>query len=110
MINELLKALFNLTLHLDEKNEEILIKYKHLTDLLRKFLLISTDNTEKTKILHENVINLLTNMPAASLEGLICPVEEKAPKEEYDGYDMSAIAVILDVLRMKFDDGYVCIC
>lgn len=107
MICELLKALFNLTLHLNEN----LDKYKHLTDLLRQYLLVSTSNIEKANLLHNNIVNLLTNMPPETLEALTVFVDNDneliLKDRQYDGRDMSAIYEILNLLKYKFNEEFV---
>nr|CAH7724157.1 unnamed protein product [Callosobruchus chinensis] len=107
MACEVLKTLFNITVHTDEKNPELIASCYSLVEILRNYLLISSTNLEKTWMLRNNIVNLLTNMPNETYKALLIKVEDetKVPKTlEFEGYNMTAIYEILMFLKAKFND------
>ncbi|KAK9875783.1 hypothetical protein WA026_009575 [Henosepilachna vigintioctopunctata] len=105
---ELLKSLFNLTVHV-KIDENDMNMYKDLMKLLREYLLISTDPKEKSNILHNDVINLLTNMPNQCYSKLIPSMEDRNEKVlEYRGHNVECLKQILEILKKKLiNDGSV---
>lgn len=107
LVCELLKALFNLTVHIDDANAEIMALIINLTEILRNYLLISTSSLDKIWMLRNNVINLLTNIPNECYKYLLIPVEDshRVPKNlQFEGENMTAIYEILMFLKAKFND------
>ncbi|KAJ8952632.1 hypothetical protein NQ314_007491 [Rhamnusium bicolor] len=107
LVCETLKALFNLTVRIDYTNGEIMSFCIHLMELSRNFLLITSNSLDKTWMLRNNVINLLTNLPNECYKYLLIPVQEGhgVPKNlEFEGENMTAIYEILMFLRAKFND------
>ncbi|RZB40261.1 synembryn-A [Asbolus verrucosus] len=108
LVCEILKALFNLTLNSygisDDKDEE---QCAHLVNVLRIYLLIPTTSKEKTVVLQNNIINLLTNMPSQTYKDLITTIQPEqniSNKFQYDGLNMTAFYEILKFLQDKFSD------
>ncbi|KAJ8940887.1 hypothetical protein NQ318_004584 [Aromia moschata] len=107
IVCELLKALFNLTVHVDDTNAEAMAQLIILTEVLRNYLLISTTDLEKTWTLRNNVINLLTNIPNECYKYLLLPIQDghRVPKNlQFEGENMTAIFEILMFLKAKFND------
>ncbi|CAH2011914.1 unnamed protein product [Acanthoscelides obtectus] len=107
MACEVLKTLFNITVHIDENNPELMANCYTLVEVLRNYLLISSTSLEKTWMLRNNIVNLLTNMPNETYESLLMKVEDesKVPKTlQFEGYNMTAIYEILMFLKAKFND------
>ncbi|KAJ8919466.1 hypothetical protein NQ315_016566 [Exocentrus adspersus] len=107
LVCEVLKALFNLTVHIDVENAEDMAEIINLTEILRNYLLISTDSLDKTWMLRNNVINLLTNVPDECYKYLLIPVQDgiRMPKNlQFEGQNMTTIYEILMFLMAKFND------
>ncbi|CAH1159707.1 unnamed protein product [Phaedon cochleariae] len=107
LVNEILKALFNITVGTDESDAEVLVSCYSLVEVLRSYLLICSNNLEKTWALRNNVINLLTNMPDETYKALLLPVHEghRVPNNlVFEDYNMTAIYEILMFLKAKFND------
>lgn len=106
-MSELLKALFNATIAIDDTDPEILASCYILAEILRNYLLIPTTDLEKTWMLRNNVINLLTNMPNETYKSLLIPIQENQgiPKNlTYEGENMTAVYEILMFLKAKFNE------
>nr|CAI5856145.1 unnamed protein product [Callosobruchus analis] len=107
MACEVLKTLFNITVHTDEKNPDLVASCYNLVEILRNYLLISSTSLDKTWMLRNNIVNLLTNMPNETYKALLIKVEDesKVPKTlQFEGYNMTAIYEILMFLKAKFND------
>ncbi|KAG5879237.1 hypothetical protein JTB14_006037 [Gonioctena quinquepunctata] len=107
LVNEVLKALFNITVRINESDVEALASCTHLVEVLRSYLLISSLDLEKTWMLRNNVINLLTNMPDETYSALLLAMqaEHRVPCNlMFDDYNMTAIFEILMFLKAKFND------
>lgn len=108
---EVLKILFNLTIHVDKKNldEEEEAHFLRLVSILHDILVCPTYTKEKKEELHNHTVNLLTNMPPSCFEELLMPLNEGAvgghdnKDIEYDGQNMEAIVVLLDFLDRRLD-------
>ncbi|KAL3266979.1 hypothetical protein HHI36_011127 [Cryptolaemus montrouzieri] len=109
LASEILKALFNLTLRIQSSESE-LTKYTDLVSILRKCLLASVDAKDKRVTLHNNVINLLTNIPNPCYKALIPPIDADKTEDqlEYKSHDVAALSQILELLKTKMlNDGSV---
>ncbi|XP_056630323.1 synembryn [Diorhabda sublineata] len=105
LVSEILKALFNLTIRIEESHVKNSTIYIRLVKVLRSYLLISSVNSEKTWTLRNNVVNLLTNMPEETYTELF-PASEGYPglkSLEFEGMNMTAIYEILMFLKAKFN-------
>lgn len=108
---EVLKILFNLTVHVDKGNldEEEEAHFMRLVSILHDILISPTHSKEKRDELQSHTVNLLTNMPPDSYEELLTPLTESAAcvtdnKDfEYDGQNMEAIAALLQFLDKRLD-------
>ncbi|KAJ8966031.1 hypothetical protein NQ317_003954, partial [Molorchus minor] len=108
IVCEILKALFNITVHIDDTNAEVMAHLIILTQVLRNYLLISTTGLEKTWTLRNNVINLLTNLPNECYNYLLVHVQDdhRVPKTlQFENENMTAIFEILMFLEAKFNEG-----
>ncbi|CAH0560858.1 unnamed protein product [Brassicogethes aeneus] len=102
---EILKALFNITLHINEKDETEIKCFTNVVLILRKYLLIPTESADKRVMLQNDVINLLTNMPQQIYPSLLHPVSEsdKLPKKlVYENFNFTAVYDVLLLLKSKF--------
>ncbi|XP_050310936.1 synembryn-A isoform X2 [Anthonomus grandis grandis] len=100
---EALKALFNITLNCHKVTDAT----KELVEILRNYLLANPSTLDKTWQLRNDVVNLLTNLPAPSYAKLLIPMTKGAtlPKTlEFEGYNMIVIYEILMLLEAKFKD------
>ncbi|XP_028134731.1 synembryn [Diabrotica virgifera virgifera] len=107
MVSEILKALFNLTIRIEESDVETMATCIELVKVLRSYLLISSSDLEKTWILRNDVINLLTNMPEETYSELLPPVSEShqiIKSLEFEGKNMTAIYEMTMFLKAKFND------
>lgn len=109
---EVLKILFNLTVHVDKNNldEEEEAHFLRLVSILHDILICPTQTTEKREELQSHTVNLLTNMPPDCYEELLTPQTEVAGSDdelgkdyEYDGHNMEAIVAMLDFLINRLD-------
>ncbi|XP_044747836.1 synembryn [Coccinella septempunctata] len=105
MVCEILKALFNLTVLL-QANGEDKEQYIKLMQMLRNYLLLPIESKEQSSALHNHVVHLLTNIPNIFYTELIPPLssvqdETDITHLEFHGHDVSALAVILELLRVK---------
>ncbi|XP_064107194.1 synembryn-A-like isoform X2 [Macrobrachium nipponense] len=73
LVNEVLKVLYNLVLHIDKNSpdEEEDSHCLRLISILRSLLLATTRCPEKTDTLHSNTVNLLLVMPPNMYEELL---------------------------------------
>ncbi|CAG9760768.1 unnamed protein product [Ceutorhynchus assimilis] len=104
--SETLKALFNITLisSFGEKQEA---QSRELVGILRNYLMASTINLEKTWQLRNDIVNLLTNIPATYYTELLMPVDESTPLPKslrFENQNMTVIYEILMFLEAKFND------
>nr|XP_027221948.1 synembryn-A-like [Penaeus vannamei] len=78
LVNEVLKVLYNLVLHIDKNSpdEEEDSHCLRLISILRYLLLASTRCPEKTDSLHSNTVNLLLVMPPKMYEELLCDMPQ----------------------------------
>lgn len=85
-------------------DEEEETQYFQLVLILRQLLLVTTQSEAKKLELHNNVINLLTNVPGKCFQNLLTPVQDdKLPKDlQFEEMDMSAIRKIVDFLENRF--------
>lgn len=108
---EVLKILFNLTVHVDKGNldEEEEAHFMRLVSILHDILISPTHSKEKRDELQSHTVNLLTNMPPDSYEELLTPLNESAAcvddnKDfEYDGQNMEGVVVLLHFLDKRLD-------
>ncbi|KAF7285862.1 hypothetical protein GWI33_009539 [Rhynchophorus ferrugineus] len=104
--SETLKALFNITLKISME-DQCVQQYTELVGILRNYLLASTITLDKTWQLRNDIINLLTNVPALCYVELLMPVDESKPLPKtlrYENYNMIVIHEILMFLEAKFND------
>ncbi|KAF2901536.1 hypothetical protein ILUMI_04657 [Ignelater luminosus] len=105
---EILKVLFNLTVHTDKRSdidEEEEAYYMHLVTVLRNLLVSETQDPNKRLELHNHIINLLTNMPNSCYKELIVPLKENSniPKNlQYEEQNMEAIYQLFLFLKTRF--------
>ncbi|KAK5644277.1 hypothetical protein RI129_008122 [Pyrocoelia pectoralis] len=107
LVCELLKVLFNLTIHADSwvnLDEEDEAHYVKLVGILYKFLTIQTENVDKRLELHSQIVNLLTNMPNKCYLSLFVPVQDDVvPKDmQYEEQNMNAIMELFNFLESRF--------
>lgn len=95
LLSEVLKALFNLTIQSDINELEKLLT------ALRVLLLAKVSSEEKSLILHNHIVNLLTNIPDRYYEHLVPPIQNSNNTTQYDGLDMSAIEKMISLLKYK---------
>ncbi|XP_045480560.1 synembryn [Harmonia axyridis] len=103
MACEILKTLFNLTLKIQPSNEQS-DRYIKLVQILRKYLMLPIESEVERITLQTNVINLLTNIPNTFYTELIPPIDSVeciGEKLEYNGHDLSAVKMIVELLRVK---------
>ncbi|XP_049825743.1 synembryn [Aethina tumida] len=103
---EILKALFNITLHVNEEDEDEIKIFTKLVITLRQYLLMPTSSSEKKWALQNDIINLLTNVPRKSYEGLLLPVTSKDNLPNnlvYEDTNCTAIYELLLLLKAKLN-------
>lgn len=85
LINEVLKVLYNLVLHIDKNSpdEEEDSHCLRLISILRSLLLASSRCPEKTDALHSNTVNLLLVMPPSMYEGLLVSMPQAPGDHNY---------------------------
>uniref|UniRef100_UPI00358EE470 synembryn-A isoform X2 n=1 Tax=Myxine glutinosa TaxID=7769 RepID=UPI00358EE470 len=110
MVMEMLKVLFNITFDIlrGDVDEEGMEQCSQLVSLLRTCLLTKADNEERTNEMHGHAVNLLTNLPPASLAGLAPPAPTSPstpPLFEYNGRDMDVFEVLLAFMEIRLDRG-----
>uniref|UniRef100_A0A8C4R3I2 Synembryn n=1 Tax=Eptatretus burgeri TaxID=7764 RepID=A0A8C4R3I2_EPTBU len=110
MVMEMLKVLFNITFDIlrGDVDEEGMEQCSQLVSLLRTCLLTKADNEERTDEMHGHAVNLLTNLPPASLAGLAPPAPtppSTSPLFEYNGRDMDVFEVLLAFMEIRLDRG-----
>lgn len=108
IICEVLKSLFNLTVHnvKTEKNDanekkEDESQYLRLTQVLRTLLIYKAPNKEKQHDLISHTVNLLTNIPAEYFTELF--VETNNTKTEFENRDMMAVLAMLEFFKHRLD-------
>lgn len=108
--NEVLKALFNLTVNVDRNNLDEIEEahFLRLVSILHDLLLCDTKSKDRKEDLQSHTVNLLTTMPAPSYEELLSPITELGrpdnPEHEYDEMNMEVIAVLLSFLSKRLDN------
>lgn len=108
---EVLKILFNLTIHVDKDSldEEDEAHFLRLATILHDLLVCATQTKEKHDELQSHTVNLLTNMPSVCYEELLTPLSEGAiggydnKDLEYDGQNMEVIVGFLEFLDRRID-------
>ncbi|XP_013406285.1 synembryn-A isoform X3 [Lingula anatina] len=115
---EVLKILFNLTVSMDRFNidEEEEAHCLRLVSLLHDLLVCKTVTPEKGEELVSHTVNLLTNMPRASYEELLTPINEGSSaaasggaednKLEYDGNNVDAVVSLLQFLDRRLERSH----
>ena len=100
-INDILRALFNLTCGFEDKvcDEEETIGMEHLCGLTRDLISTTVENGEKKSTLVGNCVNLLTNFQGP-WTGPLLEKSVKAEEEEieYDGKNMNTIYILVQYL------------
>lgn len=97
---EALKALFNLTLHEPDAEDEH--QFRLIAGLLRHLLMLKTETTEKTEEVHSHAVNLLNNLPVPCLDVLIdLPVQ--GGSDSYNGKNLEVVQVLLDFMEKRID-------
>ncbi|KAK8382867.1 hypothetical protein O3P69_011428 [Scylla paramamosain] len=86
LINEVLKVLYNLVLHIDKNSpdEEEDSHCLRLISILRSLLLASSRCPEKTDALHSNTVNLLLVMPPTMYESMLVNMPEAPGGHSYN--------------------------
>ncbi|XP_066248021.1 synembryn-A isoform X1 [Euwallacea similis] len=108
--SEVLKVLFNITINSFSASEDELILYRDLVRVLQDYLLASTLTLDKTWQLRNNIVNLLTNVPAACYTELLSAVDGSLqttpiPRSlKFENLNMIVIYEILMFLEVKFKD------
>ena len=100
-INDVLKALFNLTCGYEDKNcdEEEVKLMERLSGLIRDLILLEVSNGENKFTLVGNCVNLLTNYNGAWTHALIeGNVKQNIEEIEYDGKNMNVIKIMVQYL------------
>ncbi|KAK4887312.1 hypothetical protein RN001_003583 [Aquatica leii] len=112
LICEVLKVLFNITIHTDysaDVDEEDEAHYNRLIGVLYGLLIVKLENDSKQIDLHNHIINLLTNMPIKCYQSLFMPLQdnEVVPKNmQYEEQNMNAINSLITFLESRFSsDG-----
>lgn len=103
---ETMKALFNITLNYSMEDDKV-ASYRELVQILRNYLLASTITLEKTWQLRNDIVNLLTNVPALFYTELLTPVDGSTPLPKtlkFEDQNMIVIYEILMFLEAKFKD------
>lgn len=112
---EILKVLFNLTVHTDKRSdidEEEEAYYMHLVTVLRNLLISEAQSPSKKLELHSHIINLLTNMPNSCYKQLVVALKENSnvPKNlQYEEQNMEAIYQVFTFLESRFTNDVVSI-
>ncbi|XP_069765488.1 synembryn-A isoform X2 [Narcine bancroftii] len=103
---EILKVLFNITSNINRRqvDEEDAALYRHLAAILRHCLLTHTECKERTQEFHGHTVNLLVNLPLVCLDVLLTPKVEPG-SVEYTGLNMDAVAILLDFMDKRLDQG-----
>ncbi|XP_030763868.1 synembryn-A [Sitophilus oryzae] len=106
VVCETLKCMFNITLKCGTDSKSIQ-QYNILIGLLRNYLLASTITLERTWDLRNDIINLLTNIPAVCYSELMMPVDKSKPllkSLKFENYNMIVFYEMLMFLEAKFND------
>lgn len=108
---EILKVLFNLTVHVDKTNldEEEEAHFMRMVSILHDLLICKTESNEKREELISHTVNLLTNMPPTCYDELLTPLNEgdlgdlENKEIECEGQNMEAIVALMEFLEIRLD-------
>ncbi|XP_055594057.1 synembryn [Uranotaenia lowii] len=108
LINEVLKVLFNLTVRTPSNaipEEDEAGDFHRLIVVIHDLFFYRTLNRDKIVLLHSNIVNLLTSVPASCYSELVGSLEDQQDSRTvipFEGRNVYVLHVLIDFLKKNF--------